>query len=175
MLFYHVNRKTDFEINDVLNYLSLPKNSNPELVDYCNKHFPEGLSQMGYKYSSYINPNSVEYSSYTSEVILEIFRQKSFPNLPSRFQSVFCSSSIEEATFWYKQLKLKSANILVFESDNFYKFDAAWRDIIAANLSMFSVEMFANNYWNGKIFEKSPRIEYLLPLPLKISDILSIN
>ena len=172
MFFYHLDSEMKFKKGDIVNFVSLPTNSNTEIVDYCKTHFPEGLSNMGKKYSAYITPQSFEYSVYTSEILLEIFRQKSFSHLPSRFQCIFCSDSLEQCELWFKQLKLNSANVLVFESDKIYRFDAAWRDIISANLNMCSVELFSNNYWSGKIFSEDSRVEYLLPLPLKVVDVI---
>ena len=177
MLFYHVDRTKLLKPNQIIDYENLPPKCNQDIIDYCQNRFQNKLSRIGYIYTSYSVPSNSDYSIFTSEIFLELYRQQHFPNYPSRFQSICACDSIDQAHFWIKEFSGNEinnidCNIAIFQSDKFFKADASWRDLIAGNLSISTVELWSKNYWTGKIYEKEPRIEYLLPLPIKIEDVI---
>ena len=175
MIFYHVDRTKLLKPNQILDFKSLPSRCNQEIINYCQDKFENKLSRFGITYTAYALPANHDYPIFTAEIFLELYRQHHFPNLPSRYQSICASNSIEQACFWQEELTKsedKDCHIVVFQSEKFFKADAAWRDLIAYNLSISTVELWSENYWTGKIFDENPRIEYLLPLPLQVKDII---
>lgn len=175
MLFYHVDRSKLLKPNQTINYLKLPSDSAHEILSYCNNHFPNGLSNIGLIYTCSVNPPDFRYPTHTSEIFLELYRQQHFPELPSRFQSICASDSIDQAINWYEQLNLQSANMVTFESEEYIKVDATWRDLIAGNLNISTIELWANNYWSGIVNMEVSRIEYLVKLPVKIKDVVLMD
>lgn len=172
MLFYHIDRTKLLEPNQMLDYENLPEKCNPEIVEYSQNRFQNKISRMGKIYLAYATLDNPEYPTFTAEIILELYRQHYFPNLPSRYQSICASDSIEQAHFWAKELHVDDYNIITFKSEKYLKADAAWRDLIKGNLSLSTVDTWSNNYWTGEIFYKKTRIEYLLPLPIKVEDVI---
>lgn len=177
MIFYHVDRTKLLKPNQILDFTSLPSRCNQEIINYCQDKFENKLSRFGITYTAYALPANHDYPIFTAEIFLELYRQHHFPDLPSRYQSICASDSIEQACFWHEELKEtknedNDCHIAIFQSEKFFKADAAWRDVIAGNLSISTVELWCENYWTGKPFETLPRIEYLLPLPLQVKDII---
>lgn len=175
MILYHVDRTMKLESGSIINFQGLPKTANSEIIEYCDLHFPEGLSNIGLIYTTYAVPEESTYATHTSEIFLELYRQKNFPSLPSRFQSICASDTIEQAIKWFHMLKLKNANIVIIESNNYFKADATWRDLIAGNLSIASVEDWTHNYWSEKMNAHCSRPEYLVKLPVKIHTVVPIS
>lgn len=175
MIFYHVDRKKLLKSDQTIDYIQLPSDSAHEILSYCNNHFPDGLSSIGFIYTYAVNPQDFRYPAYASEIFLELYRQWNFPELPSRFQSICASNSIDQAINWYKHLNLQSANLVTFESEKYLKADASWRDLIAGNLNISTIELWAHNYWSGVVYLNAPRIEYLVKLPIKVKSIKPID
>lgn len=174
MNFFHLDRTKSLKIDQTIDYFHIPENSNEEIIEYCESKFSNNLSHMGFIYTNYA-PSISFYPQFVAEIILEKYRQEHYPELPSRFQSLCCCDSLESCLFWFNKLKLKEANIVNISADTFHKCDAAWRDIIADNLCICSVDLYSENYWSGKICDKDSRIEYLVPIPLKILDVNDIE
>lgn len=177
MIFYHIDRTKLLKPNQIIDYENLPEKCNPEIVEYSQNRFQNKLSRIGYIYTSYSVPSNSDYSTFTAEIFIELYRQHHFPNYPSRFQSICACDSIDQAHFWIKEFSRNQSNnidcnIAIFQSDKFFKADATWRDLIAGNLSISTVELWSKNYWTGEIYEKESRIEYLLPLPIKVEDVI---
>lgn len=175
MILYHVDRTMKLKPNSVLNYRNIPKNANREIIEYCDSKFPEGLSNIGLIYTRYAVPEECSYATQTSEIFLELYRQKNFPCLPSRFQSICASDTIDQAIEWFHMLKLTDANVAILKSHNYFKADATWRDLIAGNLSIASIETWSNSYWNGEMNTQCSRPEYLVKLPVKIHNVIPIS
>lgn len=175
MILYHVDRAKELKPGSVINFQKVPKTANPEIIEYCDLHFPEGLSNIGLIYTTYAVPEDSRYATHTSEILLELFRQENFPRLPSRFQSICASDTIDQAIEWLHMLKLTDANIAILESNNYVKADATWRDLIAGNLSIASAESWSNSYWNGEMTKHLSRPEYLVKLPVKIHNVIPIS
>lgn len=175
MIFYHIDRTKQLMPNQTLDFLKLPVGSAQEIINYCNTHFPDGLSSIGYIYTSLVRPQYITYPTFTSEIFLELYRQQHFPLLQSRYQSICACDSIDQAINWYQQLNLQSANLATFESEEYLKVDATWRDLIAGNLNISTIELWANNYWSGIVNTEVPRIEYLVKLPINIKDVVPMD
>lgn len=172
MIFYHIDRTKHIKQNQTISYIKLPATCDEQIINYCDKHFKNQLSNIGFVYTGYATSNNKYYSNYSAEIFLELYRQSHFSDLPSRFQSICASDSLEQSYFWYKELNIKDCNIVVFNTEKYLKVDAAWRDLISGNLSIATVESWSYNYWSGKTFGNEPRVEYLLPLPLKVENII---
>lgn len=148
--------------------LSLPSMTPGKMVDYIavpslmiNKYFSD--AQM-------------------SEVTLELVRRSCFPNLPSRFTSLFAVDSVDEFDKWQELTHENGINqnypIFSLEvSDSTPKFDSNW---LKGGLNLgFDSSIgkyylgymptanydFAFNYWSG-IPSDLPRWEYLIELPI---------
>ena len=106
--FLTVDRSASLAVGQVLD-LDFGRNGQPryeapgyfsgdEYDDLAQTLFPNGLSLWGkgFLFNQYLSPATREVSP-TIEMLAELVRRNSFPNLPSRFSFVFASSTLEDA------------------------------------------------------------------------------
>lgn len=112
------------------------------------------------------------------ELTLEYIRVCKYPSMPSRFQSLFASRTIEESTFWIKFFPNNAPfGLITIDTDNYQIFDCSWitpqqgmNPDIQTRCKPFSLGGMcdiANAYWSKKVSNK-PIMEVLIPLPCKI-------
>ena len=112
------------------------------------------------------------------ELTLEYIRVCKYPSMPSRFQSLFASRTIEESTFWIKFFPNNAPfGLTTIDTDNYQIFDCSWITPqpgmipdIQTRCKPFSLGCMcdiANAYWSKKVSNK-PIMEVLIPLPCKI-------
>ncbi|SQJ21889.1 Uncharacterised protein [Serratia rubidaea] len=169
---YTVDRLGFYQNNK---HISLIKQSSnrPELDEYLNRLFPDGLSHHGmvYFWSSHSKPIDIE---PTLELHIEMHRRAFHPHKPSRFTSLFCCQSIDEAMAFRD--RKGSASFPIYEVICDEKIiHSADMNIInpAATTLVFSQHM--DMYWSGQSLKEfcpeHPEFnEVLVPLPATIGN-----
>lgn len=175
MVFYHADTRLDLKAGQILN---------------CN--FPLDAFQFG-KITSNVSPHGRYYltreegsASREWEITLEYVRAMLFPDLPSRFECMFATRSIECLTKWIELRNISQYRIAFVESDPAYPLDASWYtyidqtkdSIVRRNPSISSlpdktlIEAMerAACYWRGDRSEY-PLEEVLLPFPCKVLEV----
>lgn len=121
------------------------------------------------------------------ELVLELVRKAYFPKYPSRFESMFAVRSINDFLSWPELCRpdeIQKSNIVAIDAPNDTScFDSKWLrgglihgvDGLNFYIAYSPALCFesAYNYWSGK-FSDSPRMEYLLPLPISGERIHSV-
>lgn len=189
MILYHLDRENSFPTKKDEQFIKPSKILNiDEVKNQSNQEYVHGISNHGDKYLSFFDENydSMEetynnFRIYTIEYIFEMVRRLYFPNLPSRFTSLFACKTKDEIMCWYDVLthnkqKYPNITIKIISTDRKTLIcDTYWRDGISNLLfyndrsvfSPFAYHEYAINYWKG-IKGKKPRMEVLCELPVTI-------
>lgn len=172
MIVYHVDRKSQLSVNQIINLQSDITLDN--IFDIYNNTFSEhGLN--------YINQYS---DSSVWELCLEFIRLNYFPNYPSRLQSFFCIKTLEEALFWkgfFSSQTNSKINICKIEANTIHEFDVRWitnppsipinDNFPFNNGSIATILQCSYKYWNQELTD-NPLKELLVELPVKVVDII---
>jgi hypothetical protein len=148
--------------------VELPLNVNPtqdvspELITAIEEIFEDGLTPYG-QIIAYGSVNS-ETQTRINEFVFELYRQVHYPELPSRFQSMFAVDSLENA--WsYNQDEIESegpSDVYKIEVDEFS--GPHYMGHLAT--PSLAVGLFnANLYWKG-IEHTNSMPEYMFNLPV---------
>lgn len=88
------------------------------------------------------------------ELVLENYRLKNCPDLPSRLKCLFCCKTFQQAQKWVPILKRMnksgSVKIVELEADG-QIFEADGNLMLRNTLSVFDKENIAENYWKNKM------------------------
>lgn len=171
--FYHVDQSQELHPLREVDYYKSYDDCDLEIIKYCKSHFPEGLSTFGIEYTAFITPKLEEYKKYVVEIFLETYRQKHFPEKPSRFQSLHCAPSIRDAKIWANRLHLKLYNIIEVSSSTYHQCDSTWREILEDHFNIAYNNIYAHHYWSGAPHTGTPKPEVLVKLPVKVNKIIS--
>jgi hypothetical protein len=167
---YTVDRLGFYQNNK---HISLIKKSvnRPELDEYLDRLFPNGLSHHGrlYFWSGHSTPKHMESAL---ELHLEMHRRAFHPHKPSRFVSIFCCQSIEEAI----QFRDRGgpANFPIYEVTCDEKnIHVADMNIINPTATTLVFSQHMDMYWSGKSMKgfipTHPEFnEVIVPLPATI-------
>lgn len=160
MIFYHVDR-TDTIKNlktiELIHPHVLPAELNETLLEL----FPDGLSEHGNHYA--IQSFKRFHTETSTEQIFELYRQMYFPDKPSRFQSFFAFTSLEDATnFASKQRFFKIYKVSI-DHDNYHIGDMN----LVKGETIIQCHKFALDYWSGRLSD-NPIKEVLLVPPIRI-------
>lgn len=164
-IYYHCASK-EFDFIDT----SLNKESR---INYCMQLFifQEQL------YRNNILSHFLYHNYFPIEAELENYRQKYFPNYPSRLSCIFTFDSIERTIAVNKIYKWNSPIKKVYPTDNckIIKCDLAWITYFRSGEPL--IEEFCNAYWQGKKLcdffpeiKYSPVFEYLIEGKVNLSD-----
>ena len=172
MPLYHVDRANTLTAGQIIDYrqANLASDAPDYLKTGIEKFFEGGISRHGQEYLQRPilvsgNPITVESDTYL-EVILELIRQKMYPDLPSRYQSFFAYGSIDQAKAWFNpNLPYITTSIWEVESEKSCKFDIGW---LKTGRNVAESFHYAINYWEGNTYTEAPEPEYLLKLPVKV-------
>jgi hypothetical protein len=131
------------------------------LANKMEEYYPFGISRHGHQYLlKGNNPNSSKI-----EIIFELIRICKFPELPSRFVSMFAWGSVLEAVAFKNKYRSKHPHAKVFRVDVderfIFKGDMNLLRASSSNIEMVSL---AEKYWSGGR-SANPQIEVLIPLP----------
>lgn len=181
MIAYHIDR-----CNSLKEFSRLELKNDYSLESTFSK-FNNSLSNHGIKYLTKNFFGSPSCGSYMWEIALEYIRALNFPNLPSRFQSIFACKTLQDTYYW-KDLFQKQgfANLKIFEIDvsenNFFEGDSNWFNLKGLsqviqtnkfeNASLSSYLFFSHKYWSGEI-TSDPKMELSIKLPCKIGKLIS--
>lgn len=196
MKYYTVDRSGSLfpgkEIKLINDPATLPKDMPENLKNLIQELFPEGTSRFGDRYlirdirlMSYMHSGDSEMPGFffsdelqmesNIELIWELIRRVSFSDKPSRFQSMFCFETYEEAVRFRTKHGNFNSKIFSIESDHLgFKADTQNLRITAPLLSIIQ---FANAYWSGKAFpylkeNEQPLWESVMPLPVQVGEIV---
>ncbi|MGA9617041.1 MAG: hypothetical protein WBR09_07720 [Serratia proteamaculans] len=169
---YTVDRLGFYQNNK---HISLVKKSvnRPELDEYIDRLFPNGLSRHGmlYFWSGQSTPKGM---APALELHLEMHRRALHPQKPSRFASIFCCQSLDEAIQFRDKDGPASFPIYEVTCDE-KTIHVADMNIInpAATTLVFSQHM--DMYWSGKSMKElipaHPEFnEVIVPLPATIGN-----
>ena len=139
----------------------------PYLQAHVDQLFPDGLSIHGKRYL--IDPDSRgNLPSAAIELLFEHVRRASFSECPSRFQSFFACTSIEDAHEFRKSYGNESVSIFeIYTENEFFKGNMRLLDNNQTNLVC---SYLAHEYWTGNPgpSELVGLTEVLLNLPVTV-------
>jgi len=132
--------------------------------------FPEGLTQHGKRYlldeclviPTPHGPAPQVPNIPMVELICELVRRLSFPNLPSRLQALYAWASPDEALAF--QREFGGGTIYEVEGDQYFRGDM---NLLYLGGSGIGAWQFAMKYWSGDA-SPAPRWEYLLVPPVRV-------
>jgi len=179
--YFHIDRRGTLTPGQELNRRPLTFNAGTpqEFIDHANARYPNGLSDHGLMYflngdissglalaDAQARTDAVR--NQVLELVFEGVRQASFPDRPSRFESVFAWKSLSEAKAFQRGFGGPTARIVRVESD-----DAFRADMNLLSLGTILVtSYYAHEYWGGKRHPlKNPAWEYLLRPPVHVISI----
>lgn len=159
MIFYHVDR-TDTLKN--LKTIELIKPNVPEeFKETLLELFPNGLSYHGVHYA--LQSSEEQHISTSIEQIFELYRQMYFPDKPSRFQSFFAFTSLEDAINFTLDYPLAKIYKVSIDHDNYHIGDMN----LVKGETIIQCHKFALDYWSGRL-SNEPLKEVLLVPPIRI-------
>lgn len=166
--FYHIDRLNSLRAGQEIKLMKFKDIScdNPSLDIALQWQFDmfmrEGVSKHGDHYFA-TNP-IFDDTSYDIELIFEYERRLNFPELPSRFQSLFAVDRENIFPMLYRLRALhKSVRIYEVECSNYFKADM---NLLYKGSNLVNT-FCANRYWSGENLS-DPLYEYLLKLPVKV-------
>ena len=167
MIFYHVDR-TDTIKNlktiELIHPHVLPAELNETLLEL----FPGGLSKHGNQYA--IESFKGFHTETSTEQIFELYRQMYFPDKPSRFQSFFAFTSLEDA----KNFALKYPFFKIYEvsidHENYHIGDMN----LVKGETIIQCHKYVLDYWSGRL-SNEPLKEALLIPPIHIDSLLILS
>lgn len=156
MIFYHADRLGAIKNLKTIELIKphLPEVMNEALLEL----FPDGISNHGVNYA--IQSFEGQHTSTSAEQIFELYRQMYFPDKPSRFQSFFAFTSLEDAI---KFAPYSSIYEVKSDNDNYHIGDM---NLIKGE-TIIQCHKFALDYWSGH-FTAEPIKEVLLIPPIHI-------
>jgi hypothetical protein len=168
MIYYHVDRKGALREGQEISLFNLnTKNM------FTNDYFSNRVSHAGMVYLSDVGISDIKALFHRfRELEFEYVRRLHYPEKPSRFQSFFCTETLQEAKQWVGFFRDSSDNtriIKIFSEISGSSHDAYWRDNFYRDnsdkdvLSVYEEHEYAHNYWVGRQSER-PRREIVVPL-----------
>jgi len=174
-IFYHVSRgdisnlseldlkKTDFCIS------SEGIHSCEEFIKYKTELFPSGISRHGQFYLDKVFLSTGPNLSHTpNELILEttfdLVRQLKFPDIPSRFTSVFGCLTLEDALIIKSQTFQNQGVIYRVACENYFIADM---NLLRQVATVIGLQLVAEKYWSGQS-SNNPFLEVLMACPVII-------
>lgn len=174
--FYRVGEELGLFVENPTSHALLPvrKDAEPQdLQNHLSIMFSAGLSLHGWSYMTcpgdFLQSNGQNYVPYetTLEIILEYVRRASFPDLPSRLQSYFAFSSLDEARKF--SFKNDSKPIYRVVSGSVTRLDQRW---LLLGRQGVTASYAAHQYWSGKS-TSTPAWEHLLTAPMLVAECCS--
>ncbi len=168
--FYHVARADISELDKLELYnkelnIELPGYySNREFLNKKNELFPEGLSSHGNQYlGNYYDPDEVN-NEFLIEFGIELIRRLKYPNLPSRYQSIFGCLNIDDALTIKNNQFRGEGDIYIVSCNSYFVADMG---LLNQSRSILGLEIIGNKYWSGNV-SSNPFYEVLMKPPVRI-------
>ncbi|WP_440110397.1 DUF2441 domain-containing protein [Paenibacillus sp. QZ-Y1] len=171
---FHVDRFANLKEGQVVQLANV-QIGQPMLQDIIDSRYPDGLSAHGYYYYALPSKEEGKIQDALAENVYEYERRLYFPHLPSRFQSIFASETIEEALEWVKIVRRDDIKPLIweieFDHSDYIKADSLLIGIDIKDVSLLSPPYHANRYWRGEPSD-NPQYEMLIKLPVKVNKLI---
>ncbi|ELY21154.1 hypothetical protein HALTITAN_2033 [Vreelandella titanicae BH1] len=136
------------------------------LAEHSNSLFPDGLSRHGEMY--FLRAESqVQAINPMLELFFEQVRRASFPDKPSRMQSMFavdCLSSVRDFKIRFKALELPVYKV---KAETVFRADMG---LLYGGNSALVTSWFASQYWKGEAGPEQPFWEWVLKCPVEIGE-----
>jgi hypothetical protein len=160
--FYTVDRLRTLREGLVLEPTQPDVAGSPELQKHVTEMFPDGLTKHGTRYFLTL-ASGKNATSYSIEIVFEFVRRAYFPELPSRFHSVFAAASVEDATEFRRSFGTEKSSIWELVAAGSFRADM---NLLTASGTNAEYSLSAHKYWRG---EPSPRPfwEFLLIPPVR--------
>ncbi|QBX23685.1 hypothetical protein Javan146_0008 [Streptococcus phage Javan146] len=179
MIAYHITHDI-VEINQVYELLD-PDLSivQAEMKCLITNIYPEGLSRWGnYLYPQRSNAQNAGMMVY--ETFYEYERRLNFPDLPSRFQSMFATKSIEDLKMWLPTFQARNIPFFIWKIDTLDSKVIELDSNFLAGGDVFGLQTFspvltsfmASKYWNGSMTD-NPKKELLVSPKIKFIEDVS--
>jgi hypothetical protein len=166
--YYHVDRRGLLSPNSIYG-LTHYSDIDPEFLQrHADKLFPEGFTVHGERY--FLKNDSLPVvTSPAIELIFEYVRRASFPNRPSRFQSLFAWNRISDAGRFRDQYGNHKDPIWIVEYDENEAFKGDM-NLLGMRDSLLVTSYRAHCYWGGLPDPSGdpPRWEFLLKAPVGV-------
>lgn len=134
---------------------------------FLDELFPSGISKHGQQYLE-----NAACKFYSKEGALELYfeevRKACYPNAPSRFESIFCCESLQDAKDMACFLESPSSPVFeIHAGEDFLRVNMA---LLNNTGSILSVAYRAHDYWRGKEGEidQKPIWEIIAKLPVTV-------
>lgn len=138
--------------------------SPPFLAGHVGQLFPEGVSNHGERYFLQ-NEAKALIASPMLELLFEQVRRASFPERPSRFQSMFAVETLEEALQF--RSRYGGAAIYAVTADITFRADMS---LLNGENSTLVTSWLAHRYWDGKAGPTNAFWEWLMKCPVKVGN-----
>lgn len=166
--FYTFDRAGTLRPGDELNLYESRVDNEP-FKSFIDSLFPQGISQHGRQYLE--NHRCLFDSKDGSlELYFEEVRKAHFPCVPSRFESIFCCETVEDATDMSMQFKSEDAP--VYEILVMGGYHRANMGLLNNMGSILAVSQRAHDYWRGGegCTGSQPIWEILAKLPVRVGN-----
>lgn len=134
-----------------------------ELQAHLDELFPSGVTLHGEKYLVDASSSS-RITSPAIELVWESIRRAHYPHAPSRFQSLFASSSLDQAQLFRAQF---GQNAPIYEVAAEANFRADMNALHSGSSALFT-SYLAQRYWRQEPGSAEPFWEYLLTPPVTV-------
>jgi hypothetical protein len=160
--YYHLDRRNGF-VNGAEARLVCHQDIQPTpLQEHLDALFPNGVTEHGRQYL--VQAQVIAAQEPALELLFEYVRRASFPDRPSRFQSLFGFGSLGDALRFRNDMNAERARIWRVEVSDAFRADMNYLKLVGA--SALTVSYFAHRYWSGSSSSPEsspePRWEYLL-------------
>lgn len=172
--YYHIDRAGSLNVGQTIELK--PISINTDFLgpfQHATDLFGEGVSMHGLKY---INEKGTPDSH--SEWFLEYVRRSSFNDRPSRFQSIFAFSTLEDISRFKKRININEGKIYLIEGNSEFKGDM---NMVGFQQSPLLLSWLATLYWSGctndylnNKFGFEPLWEHLLTGEIQVLEEISI-
>jgi len=164
--YFTVDRNKSLKPNLLIDLVKYNDVTPRELQKHINHLFPQGVTSHGEFYLLRGKTPATRVSPII-ELLFEYVRRSQFPSRPSRFQSFFAFSTLEDAEAFKKHPQYGKPNSLIWEveADNAFKADMA---LLTLGGSLLIVSYNTHRYWSGLPSGDRPCWEFLLVPPVNV-------
>ena len=148
--------------------------SEEDVLNETRDLYPNGLSMHGLQYllehRGYLNYDNRAWVHYETiiENNFELILQWLFPNMPSRFESIFGCLNIKDALKFKTEYRPSNCNICKVEVNDFLVADMNY---LGVGFVFGGTLNIAKKYWNGER-TVDPFMEVVMKLPVKVLEVM---
>lgn len=136
------------------------------LAEHSNLLFPDGLSHHGEMY--FLRAKSqIQAINPMLELLFEHVRRASYPDKPSRMQSMFAFDCLSSVRDFKTRFKASGAPVYKVKAETIFRADMG---LLHGGNSTLLTSWFASQYWKGEAGFEPPFWEWLLNCPVEIGE-----